>query len=127
MSLKVTSILIRYFSCIVWGINGIYCKILNFVPRHQQIVSRILGDEYGRELTVLIGVSEIAMIIWILSQFKPKMNAIFQIVVVIAMNLIEYRCAADLLLWGKVNIIFAFLFAMLVYYNQFFINKQKLI
>ncbi|MET0466024.1 MAG: DoxX-like family protein [Chitinophagaceae bacterium] len=47
---------------LVWLINGLYCKLLNQIPRHQLIVSRILGDEYAGALTKIIGVSEI--IIW---------------------------------------------------------------
>lgn len=108
----------------VWIGNGLFCKVLNFVPRHQQIVARILGEQYARPLTILIGLSEIIMAIWILSNFKPKLNAIAQILVVATMNIIEYLLAPNLLLWGKFNSLFAFLFVLVVYFNEFHLNKK---
>jgi len=41
---------------LVWLINGLFCKVLDFVPRHELIVSRILGTEYTLILTKLIGI-----------------------------------------------------------------------
>ena len=35
---------------LVWLVNGLYCKVLNFVPRHQLIVARILGEDFARIL-----------------------------------------------------------------------------
>jgi len=40
------------------------------VTRHKEIVARILGNDYSRFLTILIGLSEILMAVWILSRFK---------------------------------------------------------
>ena len=109
----------------VWITNGLFCKVLNLVPRHQQIVGRILGDQYARPLTILIGLSEIVMAIWILSGKKTKLNAITQILVVAIMNIIEYLLVPDLLLWGKFNSLFALLFILVVYFNEFHLNKRK--
>jgi uncharacterized membrane protein YphA (DoxX/SURF4 family) len=109
----------------VWIANGLFCKLLNLVPRHQQIVGRILGDQYSKSLTILIGLSEIVMAIWIISGKKTKLNAVVQILVVAIMNLIEYLLAPDLLLWGKFNSFFAFLFILLVYWNEFYLNKKQ--
>ena len=53
--------LLTYLIAAVWFINGLFCKLLNFVPRHQQIVAQILGEEYAVILTKLIGVAEIGM------------------------------------------------------------------
>lgn len=117
---------LTYLFAAVWLINGLFCKVLNFVPRHQEIVARILGAEYAEIITVLIGISEIAMAIWILTKFLPRLNAILQIAIVITMNVLEFILAPDLLLWGKLNILFALIFAGLVYYQQF-ILKPKLI
>jgi hypothetical protein len=38
-----------------WLVNGLFCKVLNFVPRHEEIVRRILGDEYSVFLTKASG------------------------------------------------------------------------
>lgn len=116
---------LTYLIAAVWLVNGLFCKVLNLVSRHEQIVARILGNDYSRPLTIVIGLSEIVMAIWILSKFNSKLNAIVQMTVVATMNIIEFIIAPDLLLWGKLNIIFAFLFVGLVYYNEFVLNKKQ--
>jgi len=108
----------------VWLINGLICKVLNLVPRHQQIVASILGDDYSGILTILIGLSEIVMAIWVLSRFKSKFNAITQMAIVAIMNVLEFILVPDLLMWGKLNALFALLFIMIVYYNEFVLGKH---
>jgi DoxX-like family len=103
---------------LVWLINGLFCKVLNLVPRHELIVGRILGQDYARPLTLLIGLSEIAMSIWILSGIKSRLNAYLQIAIIATMNTIEFTLAPDLLLWGKLNSLFAFLFILIIYFND---------
>ena len=106
--------------------NGLFCKVLNLVPRHEKIVARILGGDYSRPLTILIGFSEIMMAIWILSGYKTKLNAMVQIIIVASMNTLEFMLAPDLLLWGKFNSLFAFLLILVVYFNEFYLNKKQL-
>jgi len=105
-------------------INGLVCKVLNVVPRHQEIVGTILGSDYSKLLTILIGFSEIFMSIWIFTKFKSKLNAIAQMTVVATMNVLEFILIPDLLLWGRLNSFFALLFIGLVYYNEFILNKK---
>ncbi len=124
MSKKKINKILTYFIASVWLANGLFCKVLNLVPRHEQIVARILGEDYSRPLTLLIGLAEILVAIWVLTKFKSKLNAIVQMVVVATMNIIEFIAAPDLLLWGRLNIVFAFLFIGLVYYNEFVLNKN---
>lgn len=109
---------------VVWLVNGLFCKVLNFVPRHEQIIARILGDTYSRPLAVLIGLSEAGMAIWILSGIRQRMNAIVQIITVATMNILEFILAPDLLYWGKINSIFAFMFILTIYFNEFRLNKR---
>ena len=109
---------------VVWLANGLFCKVLNLVPRHEQIVARILGEDYSRPLTILIGLSEVLMAVWVISKFKSKLNAITQILVVVTMNTLEFILIPDLLLWGRLNSLFALLFISLVYYNEFVLNKK---
>lgn len=116
--------LLTYFIAIVWLINGLFCKVLNFVPRHQEIVARILGNDGSRLLTFLIGLSEIAMAIWIISGARTRVNTIIQILVIATMNTLEFLLAPDLLLWGRANAVFAFLFICIIYYNEFRLNKD---
>jgi hypothetical protein len=116
--------ILTFFIAAVWLVNGLICKVLNLVPRHEQIVARILGSEHSRTLTVLIGLSEIVMVIWILTRFKPRLNAIAQMTVVATMNILEFVLVPDLLLWGRLNSFFALLFIMLVYYHEFVLNSK---
>ena len=115
---------ISYFLAAVWLINGLVCKVLNLVPRHQQIVGEILGTNCSRVLTIAIGCSEILMTIWILSTVKTKLNAIAQIAIVATMNLLEFILVPHLLLWGRANAIFALIFILVVYFNEFNLNKK---
>ncbi|OYQ48473.1 hypothetical protein CHU92_00690 [Flavobacterium cyanobacteriorum] len=108
----------------IWLANGLFCKVLNLIPRHEHIVARILGNDYSRILTVLIGLSEVVMAIWVLTKFKTKLNAIIQMTVVATMNILEFLLVPDLLLWGRLNSVFALLFIGIVYYNEFVLNKN---
>lgn len=115
---------LNFLIACVWLINGLYCKVLNFVPRHEYIIGEILGHKFLKQLTILIGLSEVVMAIWILSRYKSKLNAITQIVVVATMNIIEFIVVPNLLLWGKLNSLFAFLFIVVIYVKEFQLNKK---
>lgn len=109
----------------VWIINGLYCKILNYVPRHEEIVASILNLDSlsARYMTCIIGVSELIMAIWILSGYKSKVNVVAQIIVVGSMNVLEFLLVPEVLLWGQMNFVFALLFMALVYMNEFVFIK----
>lgn len=117
--------MLTYAIALVWLTNGLLCKIFNLVPRHEQIVARILGQEHARLFTLLIGVAELFMGIWILSAFKAKFVAIAQIIIVLTMNIIELSITPDLLLWGKFNIVYASIFSGFIYYNAFVLDKRS--
>jgi len=109
----------------VWIVNGLFCKLLNFVPRHELIVAKIMGTEYSRSLTIIIGCFEILMSIWILSNLRSKLNAVIQILAIAVMNILELIMAPGLLLWGKVNGIFALALILVIYFNEFYLNKKS--
>lgn len=111
--------LLTYAFAAVWLINGLYCKVLNGVPRHELIVARILGNAHVPALTKAIGISEILMAIWIVSRIRPRLCALAQIGLVVTMNGIELVLAPDLLLFGRLNAVFAGLFAGIIYYYAF--------
>jgi EamA domain-containing membrane protein RarD len=111
--------LIKLSSAIIWLINGLYCKLLNQVPRHEMIVQRILQTSQAPMLTRLIGICEIGMAVWIIYGFKSKWNAIIQMIVIGIMNLLEFIIAPDLLLWGGGNAFFAALFILIIGLNEF--------
>ena len=122
---RIFSKTVTYLIAMVWIVNGMLCKVLNLVPRHQEIVGHILGNQNAYVITKLIGISEIIMALWILSKYQSKVNAIAQIVIIATMNTIEFTLVPDLLLWGKMNAVFAFLFIIFIYCNEFIWKNQR--
>jgi hypothetical protein len=116
--------ILNYFIATIWLINGLFCKVLNFVPRHQEIVESLLDLSNGRVVTILIGISEIIMAFWILSGHMKRVSALFQIIVISTMNTLEFMLVPHLLLWGKLNSVFALLLIILIYFNEFQLNKK---
>jgi hypothetical protein len=104
----------------VWLVNGLYCKVLDGVPRHRLIVGRILGAEHAGLLTKAIGVGECLMGVWILIGVWPRLSAAAQIVLVVVMNAIEFVLAPDLLLFGRMNAVVALVYIGIVYWDTFF-------
>ena len=107
------------FIATVWIANGLLCKVLNLVPRHAEIVARILGPAHSSLLTRVIGTLEILMALWVLSGKRRRLAAIAQISIIAAMNILELFLAPDLLLWGRMNSVFAFLFILFISWNEF--------
>lgn len=124
MKKEIISNWLNYLIAAVWIINGFFCKVLNLVPRHQEIVARVADSTHARLLTLLIGLAEIGMAAWIVSGYRAQLNAQVQIIVVAAMNILEFILVPDLLLWGKANIVFAFMFIIIIYYKEFRLNKK---
>ena len=130
ISKKYISVILTSITVFVWFVNGLFCKILMFVPRHEEIVAKILTITFSKEyalyapvLTKMIGFAELVMVVWIVSRFKRNICASMQIFIVILMNIIEFLLAPELLLFGKINIFIALAFAMLVYYDNFVLQK----
>jgi uncharacterized membrane protein YkgB len=109
---------------LIWLINGLYCKLLNLEPRHQAIVGRILGENNAVIFTKLIGVLEILMAIWILSKVKSRWCAIMQMTVIAIMNVLEFILVPDLLLFGKMNAILAFLLIIVIGHHEFRLKEK---
>lgn len=116
--------LITYFAALIWFANGLLCKVLGLVPRHEQIVARILGSEYANALTKAIGGGEVLLAIWILTGFRSRLCTITQIMLVGVMNVIEAFLAHDLLLFGGLNAVIALAFIGIVSFNEFALNKD---
>lgn len=117
---------LHFFVAVIWLINGLFCKLLNWVPRHREIVQRILPVDFltAAMLTKTIGALEILMAIWIVSRIYRQINVIVQIVLIMSMNVLEFFLARDLLLWGKWNLLFAFLLIFVIGFNEFHFREQ---
>lgn len=117
--------LINIFIASVWFLSGLLYKILLISPRHQLIVGKILGSEYAEIFTFLIGISEVLLALWILWGRLPRWTAIFQMLIIAVMNLLEFFLASEFLLWGRWNILFAFFFILFIYRFQFYPNTKN--
>ena len=67
----------------------------------------------------MIGVVEIVMCIWILSRIKSRLCAVIQMPVIATMNIIEFILAPDLLLFGRMNLLFASVLIVVIFINEF--------
>lgn len=110
---------LRAFITLVWLANGLYAKLLDGVPRHQEIVARLFGEAHSLAIIRVIGLAEIVMALWVWSLFHRRFCAVTQIAVVTSMNVIEFCATRDLLLWGPWNAVFAALFCVLVFFHGF--------
>ena len=115
---------LRLFFTAVWLVNGVWCKIFDGVPRHREIVARILGEEHSLLLTRMIGFGEVMMALWILSGVRWKWSCAAQIVAVVMMNVIEFVMAPDLLLFGKFNSLIALTYITVVAWTGFHHPKK---
>ena len=122
---RLVSMVLNFAIALVWLINGLFCKLLDFVPRHGEIVARISGNEHAVLFTKAIGVSEILMFVWIFSRIKPRWCAITQMILVATMNTIEFIMAPDLLLFGKINSLVALFFISVIFFHEFILGKKQ--
>lgn len=111
-------VVLNYLIASVWLANGLFCKVLGLVPRHEQIVGRILGQTWAHPLTIAIGCSEIMVAVAVATRRYVKQVTFFQMAIIGTMNILEFTLAPDLLLHGKMNIVFAFSFIGFLYFYQ---------
>ena len=99
----------------VWVFHGLYSKILGGIPRHQAIVSRVLGEEWGPVATIGIGLLEIALGLWAYIGWSRRCCAAVQTLAIIAMNSIEIARANDLLISAPGMVLLNSLFLLVVW------------
>ena len=116
--------ILNFLIATVWLANGLFCKVLNGVPRHQQIVARIMGSDHAALFTKMIGFAEIVMAVWIVSGYWSRLNAIIQVLVIGAMNILEFFLVPDLLFWGRFNLLFALIFMLVILYNDYYLKPK---
>lgn len=97
---------------------GLGCKVLGWEPRHEEIVARILGEDFAPTLIILIGLSEVGMALWIISGLYPRICAWLQVGLVAVMNVMEITLTRDLLLFGWMNGLVAAAFIAVIYLTE---------
>jgi hypothetical protein len=97
----------------VWLVHGLYNKLLGGSARHLAIVQSVpgLGGVTGARVLTAVGAGEIAIALWVLSGWRPRLCAATQTVALLSMNVLELTFARDLLLWpaGLIPLNLAFL------------------
>jgi DoxX-like family len=82
----------------VWVFHGLYSKLADGIPRHRQIVERILGEGIAGPATWAIGAAEVLLGLWVFSRFRRKECALVQTLALVSMNFLEILLAWDLLI-----------------------------
>jgi uncharacterized membrane protein YphA (DoxX/SURF4 family) len=82
----------------IWIFHGLYSKLLRGIPRHRQIVARVLGEKHADLATNLIGFAEVVLGVWTLTGWHRVPCAAVQTLALISMNALEVALAVDLLI-----------------------------
>lgn len=82
----------------VWVFHGLWSKLLGGVPRHREIVGRVVGEEWADPVLLAVGVGEIVLGLWVWSGRRPWDCALVQTCGLAGMNALELLYARDLLL-----------------------------
>lgn len=102
--------ILRLGTALVWIAFGLLAKVLHLVPRHEAIVAAVLGESVAGPVTVLVGLAETLLGVWILTRRWPRLCALVQTLAIASMNTLELCFARDRLLapWPMVaaNVVF---------------------
>ena len=104
----------------VWVFHGLYSKISNGIPRHRQIVERILGEGIADQATLAIGILEVLLGLWIFSGFRRRACALLQTLALVSMNFLEILLARDLLISAPGMVALNLGFISLIWYWAIF-------
>jgi uncharacterized membrane protein YphA (DoxX/SURF4 family) len=109
----------------VWVFHGLYSKISGGIPRHRQIVERILGEGIADFATLVIGVLEVLLGLWIFSRIWRRACALLQTLALVSMNFLEILLAKDLLISAPGMVALNLTFLSLVWHWATFQPKPK--
>ena len=82
----------------VWVFHGFYSKLLGAIPRHREIVARVVGEKLATPVTKLVGAGEVLLGLWTWSGRARKACATTQTAALATMNALEVARAKDLLI-----------------------------
>jgi len=100
----------------VWIFHGLYSKLLNGIPRHRLIIGKILGTQRAVIATGIIGLLEVLLGVWAITDWQPVGCASVQTAALIAMNSLEIVLARELLISAIGMVILNLLFLVLVWW-----------
>lgn len=82
----------------VWLLFGLLFKALGTVPRHKQIVVRVVGEARAGAVLWLVVLAECSLAGWMVSGGALVACVAAQTALIVGMNVLELRYARDLLL-----------------------------
>jgi hypothetical protein len=85
----------------VWILFGLIFKVLGAVPRHREIVARVLGERWAGPVTRLVGLGECAVGVWMASGWHVGACVAAQTLAIASMNSLELLKARELLLSAR--------------------------
>jgi hypothetical protein len=89
---------LRFGVAFVWLLFGILFKAMAAVPRHRQIVVRVVGEKRAGAVLWLVVIAEVGLGVWMLAGRALPLCMVAQTSLIVAMNTLELRHARDLLL-----------------------------
>lgn len=89
---------LRIGIALVWLVFGLLFKALDVMPRHREIVGRVIGIRFARAVVLLVALGEICLGLWMLVGRWLWICVLVQTVALVAMNALEIWRARDLLL-----------------------------
>ena len=110
----------------VWVFHGLFSKLSNGVPRHRQIVGRILGEGIADWATLAIGLLEILLGLWIFSGLQRRACALVQTLALVSMNFLEILLARDLLISATGMVALNLGFIALIWYWAGFSPRSEI-
>jgi uncharacterized membrane protein YphA (DoxX/SURF4 family) len=80
--------LIRLAIALVRIYQGLWCKVLGGVPRHEAVIAAVpfIGSAAGHSTLIALGLLECGIGLWVLSGRWMRQAAIVQTVLLVAMN-----------------------------------------
>ena len=89
---------LRLGVALVWLVFGLLFKALGALPRHREIVARVVGERRAGAVLWLVALVEIGLGAWMLVGRGLVVCAAAQTLLVATMNALELRLARDLLI-----------------------------
>ena len=88
---------LRIGIALVWLVFGLLFKALDFLPRHNRIVARVVGERRAKGVTLFVAVGETVLGVWMMSGHALVACVALQTAAIVLMNGLELRHARDLL------------------------------
>jgi len=118
-------IAIRVFVGLIWLLFGPIFKVFGVEPRHCLIVAAILGGEGAAFTTIVIGLLEGALGLWVLTGIRPRTCAAIQTLAIASMNTLELIYAQHILISPILMVCANTIFLSLVWYSALKSSKKE--